>query len=256
MTFKELKTTEQPQPKIEKLFGHCFALKEIEQGDKLPVGGDSIFSGEANIETICDLEQFADFFSQTAELADGYDLPNLKKWLNNQGFEFDEALFAKLYAFSVQMEKSFPASEGVEDKRKEYYHEKKHDARLSEVLTGGFAQCAEIAAVAQGYLQQSRVDATYFSGDVVWSGEHEFSGEHSFLVIEHAGKQYIFDPTNPVDTTAGNFPSIYILDKDFLQEMKQGTKKFVKAKNLLSKKDAYFGVNNGTNVDAKRHFVE
>ena len=123
-------------------------------------------------------------------------------------------------------------------------------------MNAGIAECAEISALAQGFLQQAGVNSTYFSGDVLWESDDEFSGEHSFIVIEHDGEQYIFDPANPVDTTAGNFPSVYIVDKDFLQEMRKGDKKFIKAENLLSKKDAYFGVNNGTNVDSKRHFVE
>jgi hypothetical protein len=31
------------QEKIKQLFGHCFEISRIEEGDRIPVGGESIF---------------------------------------------------------------------------------------------------------------------------------------------------------------------------------------------------------------------
>ena len=77
----------------------------------------------------------------------------------------------------------------------------------------------------------------------------EFSEEHSFVVIKQGDKTLIFDPSNPVTTKEGKFPSIYVVEADFDTEVRKGVKRFVTAKNILSGKEAYFGVNDGTNID-------
>ena len=57
---------ENPEEKtenIEKLFGHCFEIKELKNGSAIPVGG-SIFGDEHSMFALADFEHFDDFFNK------------------------------------------------------------------------------------------------------------------------------------------------------------------------------------------------
>lgn len=241
--------------KIKQLFGHCFEISQFDEGDRIPVGGESIFSNEANIKITGDFENFKQFLAETHELASKYDLPKLKEWLSSQGIEIDEKLFATLFAFTKKFEEKYPDNPERAEARRKIYNEKGKDIKLSDLFNANIAACGEIAALAQGYLQQEGVPSTYFSGDVLWNRDKEFSEEHSFIIIRQSDKIYIYDPTNPVNTTSGKFPSIYTTEANFDEEMAKGQKRFVAAKNLLSKKEAFYGTNNGTNIYPEKHIV-
>lgn len=252
----ELSTPEAGEvEKIKQLFGHCFEISKFDEGDRIPVGGESIFSTEANINVTGDFENFRQFFTETRELAGKYDLPKLKEWLSAQGIEIDEKLFATLFAFTKKFEEKYPDNPERAEARRKLYSEKEKEIKLSDIFGANTAECAEIAALAQGYLQQEGVPSTYFSGDVLWDKDWEFSEEHSFIVIRQGDKVYIYDPTNPVSSTSGKFPSIYTTDVKFDEEMAKNQKRFATAKNLVSKKEAFFGTNNGTNVWAEKDVV-
>jgi hypothetical protein len=250
--------TEQPseKEKLKEFFGHCFEISEIEAGSLVPVGGTSIFSHEVNIKVEADLDNFSDFYAKIKGIAEKYDLSKLREWLDAQGVEVDEKLFAELFAFTKTFEKEYPENENKQESRTKLYGSDDRQAKLSEVVESGSAECAEIAAVSQGYLQQREIPSSYFSGDVLWSKDEEFSDEHSFLVIRQENKTFIYDPTNPTNTNHGSFPSLYAVGVDFDEEMSQGTKKFVEAENILNKEKAYYGVNDGTNVIPEKHIVE
>lgn len=241
--------------KTKQLFGHCFEISKFDEGDSVPVGGESIFSTEANIKVKGDFEKFNQFLAETHELAGKYDLPKLKEWLGSQGIEIDEKLFATLFAFTKKFEEKYPDNPQRAETRRKLYSEKGKEMKLSDIFEANSAECAEIAALAQGYLQQEGVPSTYFSGDVLWNRDDEFSEEHSFIVVRQGDKVYIYDPTNPVSTTSGKFPSIYTTEAKFDEEMAKGQKRFVTAKNLVSKKEAFYGTNNGTNVWAEKDVV-
>ena len=91
------------QEKVKQLFDHCFEISKFEENDLIPVGGKSIFHKEVNIKTEGDFENFEEFFRETQEIANKYDLPKFKKWLSSQGIEIDEKLFAKLFAFTKKI---------------------------------------------------------------------------------------------------------------------------------------------------------
>lgn len=246
---------QKPKEKAEQLFGHCFEIGRFEEGDRVPVGGESIFSPEVNIKVTADFEKFKEFFQQIHEIAAKYDLPKLKEYLAANGIEIDEKLFSELFAFTKKFEQQYPDNPERAEARRKLYSEKGKGIKLSDIFNANAAECAEIAALAQGYLQQEDVDSSYFSGDVLWNRDKEFSEEHSFLIIRIGEKVYLYDPTNPTNTTAGKFPSIYTTDANFGEEMRKGQKRFVTAKNLISKKEAFYGVNDGTNVWAEKHII-
>ncbi len=241
--------------KVRRFFGHCFEITGFDEGDRIPVGGENRFSTDTNIEVRCDFENLRQFLGEAHEFADKVNVSKVKEWLGSQGIEFDEKLFAILFAFTKKFEETYPDTPERSDARLAFYSEKGREFKLSDIFNANIAECAEIAALAQVYLQQEDVPATYFSGDVLWNKEHEFSGEHSFVIIRQGEKTYIYDPTNPVDSTSGKFPSIYITKVDFDDQMATMQKRFVTAVNILSKKEAFFGTNNGTNVRAESHIV-
>ena len=177
--------------KIKQLFGHCFEISKFDEGDRIPVGGESIFSTEANIKITGDFENFKQFLTETHELAGKYDLPKLKEWLSSQKIEIDEKLFATLFAFTKKFEEKYPDNPERAEARRKIYSEKGTEIKLSDLFNANTAECAEIAALAQAYLQQEGVSSTYFGGDVLWNKDEEFSEEHSFVIIRQGDKVYI-----------------------------------------------------------------
>jgi len=239
------------QEKVKQLFGHCFEISKFDEGDRIPVGGKSIFSTETNTQINGDFENLKQFLGEAHELAGKYNLVMLNKWLNSQGIEIDEKLLSKLFAFTKKLEEKYPDNPEKAETRRKFYNEKGKEVKLSELFSTNTAECAEIAALAQVYLQQEGVPSTYFSGDVLWDKYKEFSEKHSFIIIRQKDRVYIYDPANPTNTTSGKFPSIYTTEANFDEEMAKRHKRFVTAKNLLNNKEAFYG----TNVWAEKHIV-
>ncbi len=233
----------------EKLFGQCFEAQKLEDNSLIPIGGGSIFSDETNIDVVGDFENIPDTLQAMHDTAGKYNLPELKNWLESQGITIDENLFATLFAFQKVLEKRHPINQESQPARERAYTQaKQKEVRLSELFANNTVACAEIAALAQYYLQQQGITSKFFSGDILWDKQHEFSEKHSFIVIPQEGQTYIFDPANPTTTTQGVFPSVYVAKPSFDEEVRKGQKRFVTATNILSKKQAFYGVNNGTNV--------
>jgi len=253
------KQSQEWSERIKHSFGHCFEVFKFENGDAIPAGGGSIFSNETDIKIAGDFESLKMFIDETHELAERYDLSKLRGWLDLVGTEIDEKLFARLLAFTEKLEVLCPENSKRLEMREELYKEKGEGIKLSDVFDKNVAACVEIATLAQVYLQEEGVCSSFFSGDVLWNeagGEDlEFSDAHSFIVIRDSGRQYIYDPSNPTNTTAGKFPSIYTMGADFDKEMARGEKKFVTAQNILSKKEVFYGVNDFTNIIPERDIV-
>lgn len=241
--------------KIEKIFDHCFEIKKIEENDFIPVGGESMFSSETNIKAKADFENLKDFLNNTHSMADEYNVTKIKEQLTAQGININPETFAKLIAFSRNYDKQFPPNPQGAIIREKLYKEK--EVKISDVFVSNGAECAEIAALAQFYLQREGVQSSYFSGEVCWDKDEDNpeSESHSFILLKDGDKTYIYDPTNPLTIPSGKFPSLYTTTKDFESEVRLGKKRFVTAKGIGSNKEAYFGVSNHTNVDPERHIV-
>ncbi len=239
---------------MHRVFGNGYELTEIEDGDRVKVGGHR-FNTETSTEVRADLEHFQPFFNEAKNSSSVYNKEKLKEWLERQHLEVDERIFASLFAFTKVFEKQFPKNPNGEGSRAQLYQEHGNETRLSEVFDAQTAACAEIAILAQYFLQQENVPSSYFSGDVLWQPDQEFSEEHSFIVIHDGKRTLLYDPTNPTDTTQGMYPSIYTTEVDFDETMAKKEKRFVTATNMLSKRKAFFGANNGTNIIPERHIV-
>ncbi len=238
--------------KIKKLFGQSMEISKIDAGDQIPVGGKSFLSDGTDIKVIADLEVFDEFFSKMHEDLAKLDLSKIKDWLKHNNIDdIDERLFAILYVFNKHYEQKYPRSPKGDEERKSLYRKEK-ETKLSDILNANCAACAEIAILAQYYLQQEGIHSTYFIGEVLWDKKLEFASPHSFIVIRHNDKTFIYDPANPVRFKNGKvLPSIYITEANFDEEVNKGVKRYVTARHILIEKEACFGVGNQTNIREK-----
>ena len=157
------------------------------------------------------------------------------------------------------MGKHYPdISANASTDRRSFYSEGRKP-KLSEVVSGKSAECAEIALLAHEWLNRQGIPNQYFSGNVMWNKEWEFSEPHSFILIPQEHGAIIFDPSNPTSTTAGNMPSVYKIDSieqiHAWEAARTKQNAFLVLQNEISKKDAVYGVSSGTNVDPDRHFI-
>ena len=136
-------------------------------------------------------------------------------------------------------------------KRAQLYSEQRTPA-LSEIFNKESAACAEIAALAQAYLQRVGISSSYFSGDVLWNIEWEFSEEHSFIIVRAGEKAYIYDPSNPLNSKEGKYPSLHRTEVNFDKEVRKGKKQFITAKNILNGNKAWYGVNDRSNISPEK----
>jgi hypothetical protein len=237
----------------EKLFGHSFKIKEVNNGDIVPAGGGSFINEKLDTFVQADFDTFDEFIRNNIETSDAIDLEALGERLSNAGITIEPATFAKLHTFTKLLGKQFPNADGAAERRRQLYN-RPETPQLSEIMSQGVQECAEIALLAQGVLQREDIESEYTTGAVLWDRDQEFSEAHSFIVLKSERGTYIFDPTNPTHTNAGLVPSIYEVPGDLWGKIGADRKAFVTARNVLSHREAYFGVNNGTNVGPENIF--
>jgi hypothetical protein len=213
------------EKRVRQLFGPCLEILKFEEGDSIPVGSESIFSSDMNIKVEADFKNFKNFLKETHDFANRHDLAKTRNFLDSYETEIDEKIFIKLYAFTKILEKRYLDNIGNHENRMNLYNNKEDkQLTLSDVFNNEAAECAEISALAQKYLQQENISSSYFSGFVLWDKNHEFSEAHTFIIVRENQKFYIYDPTNPINTNLGKFPSIYTVDVNFDKEMAEGKK--------------------------------
>lgn len=242
-------TSESDQtPKIEQLYGRSYKIDKLSNGDHLPVGG-SIFDNELTTKLELDFDKFTEFTKDTQQLAANYDKEKLKEWLVSADIDIDAELFAKLFAFGEMLKTRYPVDSSDTTMRMGLYHQSPNIApTLSHIFSNGAQECSEITALAQYFLQQESVKSSFLNGEVLWDKTNKWGEPHNFIFINSGTDQYIYDPSNPTSTTQGDFPSIYTTKANFMEEIRRDKQSFVTADNIISKKQAYYGVGDGTNI--------
>lgn len=249
--FGKLENKVEQKEKIKHFFGTSFEVENIEDGDLIPVGGSNFLSGNMDVNVRVDSNEFNQFLEEINVLSRKIDLIELKKWLNSENIDFDENLFALLFSFSQKLNEKYSLDLEKVGKRNEFFRMNNNEAKLSDIFNNNTEACMEISILAQMYLQKEKINSSLFNGDVLWNKDFEFSENHTFIVIENDGKEYIYDPSNPLNSDSNiKIPNIYSVD-NFKKEISTGEKKFIKAKNLFTQKEAYYGANDGTNVSEK-----
>jgi hypothetical protein len=235
-----------PKPKFEKLFGKGYVLHRIDEGDLIPVGGD-IASDRVDKKATADLANLEEVFVAARKELDATDLEKVNEWLEIQHIEIDPRLFVLAFGLRKILQK-FPQNQDRYNIRLGLYKEG-NLPNISEIVKTGTAECAEIAATTQAFLQREGFNSELVSGEVLWERDQEFGEPHSFIVIKGDNRTFIYDPYNPTPTSNGDYPSFYTSEKDFSKEIRKGKKRFVTTTNILNPKlQAYFGVGNLTNI--------
>jgi len=239
---------------ITERYSHCFEIYQIKDGP-IPVGGNNFLSDRLTTYVNADFESFRAFYNSVKEAKNKIDLPKLKSWLLLAKIDIEEELFAELFAFTTQYNTTYPNNPDRERSRLDLYRNKK-ELKLSDVFEANSAECAEVAALAQKYLQENNISSSYFSGDVLWTTDDQFTEKHSFIVIRIGVRIFIYDPANPIMSTQGIMPGLYYTDNSFDLHMASNRKKLVRAKSVYDPNIVVcFGMNNGTNIDTQKHIV-
>jgi hypothetical protein len=240
---------------IKRLFGYCYETCAISNNDVLPVG-NGLFSEEKKKCLRCDFSKIGGLFEKMEEEAGAFEKESgkISKWLKMNGIEIDLELFSVLCAFSRAFQRGFKPNSSISETRDNAYE--MGEVKLSDSFKEGFAECAEIAAISQHFLQRRGVNSKYFSGAVLWSREDEFAEPHSFIFIRWRGKEYVFDPANPMQGADGSiYPRILSAPSTFEAEIGKNAKVFVTCTNILSGGATFYGVDNHMNVIPEKHIV-
>lgn len=241
---------EVPEPLLdttEKLFGQSFEIRSIENGQAIPVGGNSILSNQVDRTVIGDFEHFSELLEEVRQDAHRQDTPQLKEWIEVKGYAIESKTLAALIALTKKLGENYRRTVNSSNVREEIYG-KTADVKISDVFGKGAQECVEIAALAQYFLQEMGIASSFFSGEVLWRDDYEFGDKHSFIVIRNNEKQFVFDPANPTKATNGLHPSVYLLSADFDSEVRKGQKRFIAGTNILTNQKAFYGVGDGTNI--------
>ncbi len=248
---------------IEKLFGQCFEASNFKDNARIPVGG-SMLSNEMSKFVVGDCNNFTNFYSEVDDQLAKYNLGQLDEWLIKQNIPIEVNSFSTLNAFTTIFGKNYPREAIAAAEGRLGTYQREENPKLSDLFANNTIACAEIASLAQFYLQKKGVNSKYISGAVLWGGEKswEFSEKHSFILIDQGDKHYIYDPTNPINAgdpaTGSKFllPRIYTVSTDFEKEIRANKQKFIQAISIYGSKGTvdYFGVNDERNV-GKESFV-
>lgn len=170
---------------------------------------------------------------------------------------YDITLLAHMYTFDNTLRKTYPDMSANTKNRTQFYHPDTPKT-LSQAYQAGVCQCAEIALLAQAYLQQQHVDSRYFSGKLLHTAQDEFGEAHSFITLTTERGDYVYDPANPTSYSGVCLPRISSVEtteaqkKLFEQKIHTQNDKrncaFLAAKDLITKTTWYYGCGDGEDI--------
>ena len=244
---------------IIKYFKKSFEIPYIEKGSYVPLSAagysnDELGNGR-DVKVLVEGDCLESLVQEMKDTASGYDRIVLKNVLP-RNIDFDENLFATLYAFTSVYKKNI-GFKTDSAKRNEMYRNGS-PISLGEMIEADAAKCVERAILAQLYLQEEgSVDSAYFSGEVIWNKEDEFAGGHAFILLKFNDHEYIFDPANPHETSqtkTGLLPRMQEVE-NFRDKISQGKKAYVETSSVFDQSaPVWYGVGDGASV-LERDFV-
>jgi hypothetical protein len=221
-------------------------------GEELPVGG-SIFSEELTTKLKLDFAHFEHEFETTTpeKFAATYEENKeaLIEWLNKIDAKVNPFIFAACMGVQKKVDKLLEVNREEKENpsnnaRFEAYSSGK-SPKLSELI--GSSACAERAALGQYTFQKLGISTNYMSGiSMLNPDDLDTSPEnHSFLIIDHEGKNYIFDIARP--RSGNNLPRVLEPVTPFNYDIFEGKDDLlIKTKEVLQGGELYFGVGTPT----------
>ena len=240
---------------IKQLYHHCFESAEIAEGDLYPVGGGMIGSTATPWKVKVDFDNFYPKFSAiTDKQLQHFQDASWQEWFQKTVPDIDPKLLTLLQVFTAAFEaKRKIQSTNMYERSDTYQKTEGHCPPLSDIFKANQAMCVEISLLAKKFLDSQGISSRIFSGEAMFdytSGDINFPTAHTFLIIEHGGQEYIFDPANP---TPGDNQMVFSLLKS-CRSFKacdaelQKDSLMIAAENVLTHKTTYYGVGDCANV--------
>lgn len=236
----------------------CYRATNIANNDKVLIGASNLFSRELNLAVTADIENFERLFNNVKKNAQHF--ADNKDWmesLHQTHPDLDLNLFVHLFAFDNILRKVYPDMSTNKTQRRSFY-DTTGSKKLSQSFSYGVCMCAEIALLAQAYLQRAGFGTTFFNGELLHSAEDEFGEAHSFLAVKTDKGDCFYDPANPSDTNLGFAPRLSTIEATPAQKKQfestiHNTNKgrhcaFLEAKDIFSKSRWYYGCGDGCNI--------
>ena len=231
-------------------------IDNIQNNDNILIGGSSF--DLLNLIVVADIEHFEDFFQKVEKK--GLEFENNKgmhEWLKKIAPDFDAKSFAHMFAFDNVLRKMYPNMSSNISKRDGYYSSEE-PKKLSQSFNDGVCKCAEIAILAQAYLQRQGFESKYFLGEVLNSPDDEFGEAHCFISMKIGNEDYFYDPANPTFDSIFNIPKISSIEatpaqkKQFENKIHSTSERrncaFLEAKDIFTKTSCYYGCGDGANI--------
>lgn len=242
---------------FEKLNQTNCRISDIQNNDKILIGGS--FLGKFDLAVTADLDKFEHFFQKVEENARHFENnEGMKNWLKQVAPDFDAKTFAHMYAFDNVLRKMYPNLSSNISKRQGFY-DTAGSKRLSQSFDAGICQCAEMAILAQAYLERQGFNTKYFGGEVLHSSEDEFGEAHCFVSLKtEKGEDFFYDPANPTLYSNTYLPRISAIEATTAQKQQFENKihsesgkrncAFLEAKDIITKSSWYYGCGDGANI--------
>ncbi len=238
---------------FEKLNETNCRICDIKENDKVPIGGS--FPSKLDLLVTVDTDKFKDLF-ECAEKTVITLQKNEKniEWFKEIASNFDSKIFMQMYVFDHVLRKMYPDLSKNVQQRQNFY-DIRGSRTLSQAFQKGVCQCAEIALLAQLFLQRQGIASKYFGGELVHSLKDEKGEPHSFITFVVGTKDYVYDPSNPMLSSGRYFPRISSVEmtdthkKQFEKQIHIQTEGrnsiYFETKNILTGSKWYYGCGDG-----------
>ncbi len=205
---------------------------------------------------IADFDAFYPKFAGIAEkTATQIESQPWQDWFKDRLPDVDPKLLTALQTFTMAYEGKRKLQTTNPYARNDIYDKAPdHVVNLSEIFSSNHAMCVETAILAKKFLDDKGITSRLFSGEAMFNyeaGDINFPIPHTFLIIEHQGKEYVYDPTNPTINKEGAALFTLMEPKasfaSRLEDLQNGSL-MICAENLLTERCTYYGVGDGCNV--------
>lgn len=235
---------------IKELYHHCFECDDIQEGDCIPVASDSFspkFAKTRSWKVKADFEAiYPEFAGRAQRNRIQFETEAWQSYFAQRLPDVDPKLLTVLQTFTTAFEEERTSQNNSPAQRREMYDTAQdHCVSLSEVFKTKQAMCVEIAVLAKKFLDEQGIKSRLFSGEEM---QHYVDDQppnaHTFLIIEHRGQEYIFDPANPTEIKGDKFFSLFKPTVSFSsreEELKKDSF-MIAAENVIDHQRHYFGV--------------
>jgi hypothetical protein len=234
--------------------GRFYIAQDLAVGDVLPVGSSAFKSDE--FWYFCKLdfdhESVRAIFSKVDARAAQLNLSRNDAIQGILKYPIDIQLLNDMWAVNDVLQHSGHVStrndegEIINSHRAQIY-DRDSTYQLSDVIEAKSAECSEVAALTQYYLQSKGYNVQFINGDFAnQTGDEVFP--HAFLsVLDRRGNRFIFDISNQAHYGTSLVPSVFSIDNttyrqwiDVASDKRRG---FLGARNIFDDRIVrYFGI--------------